>query len=252
MQLGLQAGDCVMVHAAMRRVGPLLNGPDALIGALLDVVGPEGTLASYVGWDSVHEDLLDADGRVLATWRDHVPGFDPLKSRAVRMNGILAEFIRTTPGALMSGNPGASVVAIGRLAGWITADHPLDYGYGEGSPLAKLVEAGGRVLMVGAPWDTMTLLHLAEHRARLAGKRVIRFETPFAGDGGVQWRFQEEYDTSEPVVDGLPEDVFERIVRAFVAEGGGMQGPVGQAPALLVDAQAVLGFAVGWLERWAA
>lgn len=38
--LGIATGDMVMVHAAMRRVGPLLNGPDALIAALLDRVGP--------------------------------------------------------------------------------------------------------------------------------------------------------------------------------------------------------------------
>jgi hypothetical protein len=29
-----------MVHAAMSKVGRLLNGPDALIGALLDAAGP--------------------------------------------------------------------------------------------------------------------------------------------------------------------------------------------------------------------
>ncbi len=83
--------------------------------------------------------------------------------------GILAEFIRTTPGARRSGNPGASVAAIGAQAEWLTADHPLDYGYGPGSPLAKLVEAGGKVLMAGAPPDTMTLLHHAEHLARIPG-----------------------------------------------------------------------------------
>lgn len=173
-----------MVHAAMSKVGPLLNGADALIGALLDVVGPEGTLVTYTSWDSVHEDLLDAEGYVLAEWRDHVPGFDPQRSRAVRMNGVLAEFLRTTPGAGRSGNPGASVAALGRLANWITADHPQDYGYGPGSPLAKLIEAKGRVLMVGAPWDTMTLIHHADHLARIGGKRVLRYEVPFVGPNG--------------------------------------------------------------------
>ena len=39
----------------------------------------------------------------------------------VRMNGIIAEFVRTMPGARRSGNPGASVAAIGKLADWITA-----------------------------------------------------------------------------------------------------------------------------------
>ncbi|MFL9840355.1 aminoglycoside 3-N-acetyltransferase [Sphingomonas sp. ST-64] len=248
-RIGLRAGDAVMVHAAMRKVGPLLNGPDALSHAILDVVGPDGTLLVYASWDSVHEDLLDASGRVLPEWRDHVPGFDQESSRAVRMNGIIAEFVRTMPGARRSANPGASIAAVGRLAEWITADHGLDYGYGENTPLSKLVDIGGRVLMVGAPWDTMTLIHHADHRARLPDKRVLRFEVPFAGADGTYWRFIEEFDTADPVHDSLPEDYIEQIVIAFVAAGGGRQGMIGLAPSLLVDAPPMIDFAVDWLER---
>ena len=220
-RIGLSASDTVMVHAAMSKVGPMLNGPDALPTALLDVIGPEGTLLVYTSWDSVHDDLLDDDGHVLAQWRGHVPGFDPQASRAVRMNGIIAEFVRTMPGARRSGNPGASVAAIGKLADWITADHPQDYGYGEGSPLAKLVEANGRILMVGAPWDTMTLIHHADHLADLPAKRVL---------------------------DGLSENYIEQIVTAYVASGSGREDTIGLAPSLLVDARQMLAFAIKWLE----
>lgn len=170
-RIGVRVGDTVMVHAAMGKVGPLLNGPDALVGALLDVLGPDGTLMAYTDWNSLHTDLMDDEGRVLPEWREHVPGFDAAASRAARMNGILAEFTRTTPGARRSGNPGASVAALGRLAYRITADHPQDYGYGPDTPLAKLVGVGGRVLMVGAPWDTMTLIHHADHLADIPDRR---------------------------------------------------------------------------------
>ena len=74
-----------MVHAAMGSVGPLLNGPDALSNALLDVIGADGTMKVYTSWDSVHDDLLDDQGRVLHEWRGHVPGFDAQASRAVRV-----------------------------------------------------------------------------------------------------------------------------------------------------------------------
>lgn len=250
-KLGVEEGDVVMVHAAMAGVGPMLNGPDALVHALRDVVGPDGTIMVYTSWDSVHDDLLDDSGRVRAEWRDHVPGFDPLSSRAVRMNGIIAEFVRTTPGARRSANPGASVAALGRLADWITADHPQDYGFGEHTPFARLVEAGGRVLMVGAPWDTMTLVHHADHLARMPGKRVLRYEVPFATADGKTWRFVEEFDTTEPVLVGMPDNYIERIVEALVAQGGGRRGPVGDAPSLLVDAAPMLDFAIRWLESWA-
>ncbi len=248
-RIGLRSGDTVMVHAAMGRVGQLLNGPDALIGAILDVLGPEGTLMAYTDWDSFHTDLMDEEGRVLPEWREHVPPFDTAASRAQQMNGILPEFVRTTPGARRSANPGASVAALGWLADWITSDHLQDYGYGPGTPLAKLVEAGGRVLMIGAPWDTMTLVHHADHLADIPNKRVLRYEVPFAGEHGTKWRFIEEFDTSEPVLDGLPEDYIERIVTAFVGEGNGRHGAIGRAPSLLVEAGPMCAFAVCWLER---
>lgn len=248
-RLGIVSGDSVMVHAAVSKAGRLLNGPDTLIDALLDTIGPAGTILAYTDWNASYEDLLDVGGRVPAAWREHVPPFDPAASRAVRGNGVLPEFLRTRRGARRSGNPGASVAALGAQADWFTADHPLDYGYGEGSPLAKLVAAAGKVLMLGAPLDTMTLLHHAEHLAQIPGKRVKRCEVPFADADGTIWRVVEEFDTSEPVVTGLAEDYFATIVSEYLATGAGAQGRIGEAPSVLVDAAGITAFAVAWLER---
>jgi len=249
LELGLMTGDIVMAHGALSRVGRMLNGPDALIGALLDATSPGGTVLAYTDWDARYDELLDPDGRVPAAWRPHVPPFDAATSRAARDNGILPEFLRTWPGAHRSVSPGASVAALGAQADWIVADHPLDYGYGPGSPLARLVSAGGKVLLVGAPLDAMTLLHHAEHLAQIPGKRVIRYEVPFATRGGVEWRMVEEFDTADPFVDGLDDDYFATIVTEFLAGGHGAQGPVGEAPSVLVDAAPITAFAVNWLER---
>jgi aminoglycoside 3-N-acetyltransferase len=248
LRLGLRRGDAVMVHAAMRRVGPLLGGPDALISALLAAVGLDGTIMAYADWDAGHEALQDANGRVPDEWRRHVLPFDLARSRATRDNGILPEFVRTWPGARRSGNPGASMVAVGAKAAWLTADHALDYGYGPQSPLGRLVEAGGRVLLVGAPRDTMTLLHHAEHLADIPRKRIKRTEVPFASPEGTQWRTIEEFDTSDPVVEGLADDYFDEIVTAYLAGGRGTVGRVGDAESVLVDAAPIVRFAVDWLE----
>lgn len=247
-KLGLAPGDAVMVHAAVSKVGRLLDGPDTIIAALCDVVGPEGTVLAYADWEARYEDLADEDGRVPPDWRDHIAPFDPQRSRAIRDNGVLPEFLRTSRGALRSSNPGASVVALGAKAEWFTVDHPLDYGYGEGSPLGRLVTAGGKVLMLGAPLDTLTLLHHAEHLAQIPGKRIRRIEVPFATPGSVQWRMIEEFDTGAPIIAGLAEDYFAGIVTEFLASSQGRQGLVGAAPSVLVDAAAITAFGVNWLE----
>lgn len=252
-RLGVGPGDTVMVHAALRRVGRMLNGPDALVDAFVDAASG-GTVLAYTDWDARYDELLDPDrpGRVLEQWREHVPPFDPSLSRASGANGAFPEFLRTWPGARRSANPGASVAALGAGAEAITANHPLDYGYGPGSPLAKLVLARGKVVMVGAPLDTMTLLHHAEHLAQIPGKRLRREETPLATESGVWWRMTEEFETAEPVVAGLDDDYFATIVTEFLALGQGTHGPVGNAPSLLVDVAAIIAFAVEWLERTAA
>lgn len=247
--LGLRPGDAVLAHGALSRVGRLLNGPDAVVGALLDAVSPGGTVLAYTDWDARYDELVGADGRVPAQWREHVPPFDPATSRAARGNGALPEFLRTWPGALRSGSPGASVAALGARAAEFTADHPLDYGYGPGSPLARLVDAGGRVVLIGAPLDTVTLLHHAEHLADLPGKRVIRYEVPLATPTGTRWRTVEEFDTAAPVVDGFADDYFGTVVADFLASGQGRRGPVGAAEGVLLEAPALCAFAVEWMER---
>ena len=247
-KLGIKRGDLVMVHAAMRQVGPLISGPDTLIDALRETLGPTGTLMAYTDWEIGDSGILDDNGNVPESYRAEIRPFDPQGSRSTRDNGILAEFIRTTPGALRSGNPDASVAALGARAGWITADHPLDYGYGENSPLAKLIEAKGKVLNVGAPRDTMTLLHHAEHLARIPGKRIRRYDVPFAKGDGVVWRTAEEFDTSNPVVAGVSDDYFAEIVSAFLEAGHGSVGKVGNADSLLVPAAEIVAYAVNWLE----
>lgn len=244
--LGLAPGDVVMVHAALRRVGPVLGGGDAVIAALRDSVEPDGTIAAYADWEADYEDLLDEHGRVPMWWRAHVPPFDRKWSRAIRDNGIFPELLRTTRGTVASGNPGARVVAVGSRAEWLTADHPIDYGYGPGSPFAKLAQVRGKVLMLGAPLDTMTLIHHAEHLADIS-KRVLRKEVPFATEDGTDWHMVEEFDTADPP-EGFADEYFGTIVEAFLAAGQGARGKVGDADSVLVDAAPMLAFAVEWIE----
>ncbi|MET3899265.1 aminoglycoside 3-N-acetyltransferase [Devosia sp. UYZn731] len=239
--LGLERGDSVLAHAGLRSVGPILGGPDALIAAIGDVIGRDGTLLAYCDWAYDDRDYPDR------SLRAHVPPFDPAASRATRDNGAFPELLRTTPGARRSDNPGASMTALGGRAVWFTADHALDYGYGPQSPLGKLVAANGKTTLIGAPLDTMTLLHHAEHLADFPNKRIRRYESPLLINGETVWRQFEEFDTSHSP-DGLPEDYFVEIVESFLATGNGKRGTIGAASSVLVPAPAIVAFAVNWLE----
>lgn len=232
--LGVEPKDVLMVHGSLRKIGPIVGGVNTLIQALFDAVGPGGTVAAYVDFESFYEDD-EADP----------PIFDKRIAHAARDHGILHETLRNWPGAIRSDHPDAGVVAIGPLAEWITRDHPFQYGYGTGSPLEKIVEAQGRVLMLGAPLDTITLLHYAEHKARIPDKRIVRYRRRMPQG----WVDFEEFDTSEPVHDRLPLNAFERIAEDYLATGAGRKGTIGQADSYLFDGADLVRHGIEWIER---
>ena len=89
------------------------------------------------------------------------------------------------------------------------------------------MDVRGKVLLLGAPVDTITLLHYAEHMARLPKKRVIRYREPLLVNGERVWVEIEEFDTSQPVVPGAWESYFADIVQEYFASGRAGQGRSG-------------------------
>jgi aminoglycoside 3-N-acetyltransferase len=252
--LGLRSDGVVMVHASMSSLGWVVGGVDTVVLALLDAVGPGGTLTAVAGWDE--------DTYAMASWpedwqrayRAELPGFDPMLTEANHDMGRVAERIRTWPGAVRGPHPESNLVALGARAGWIVAPHPDDDAFGPGTPLARLVEADGQVLMLGAPLETITLLHHAEAIAEVPDKRRVRYEMPVMVDGERVWRSFHDIDSSEGAVDydrlGFGEvDAFEVIATDALAAGCGGRGPDGMSTSHLFDARALVRFAVGWLEE---
>jgi aminoglycoside 3-N-acetyltransferase len=242
--LGVTQGQFLMLHSSVKAVGAVMGGPNVILQAILDTVGADGTLMMYAGWQDIPDFVLDLPTQARQAYYDEHPPFDPATARAVREHSILAEFLRTWPGAQRSLNPEASMVAVGALAAQVTQDHPLDYGYGAGSPLAKLVERRGKVFLLGAPLDTITLLHYAENRARMAHKNIIRYQCPILRNGQKVWVDVEDYDTGE----GHGDYTFEQIALDYLAEGRGQRGRVGNAESFLFDAADLVEFAISWLE----
>ena len=240
VKLGVRSAGVLMVHSSLRSIGPVRGGAMVVLQALLDALGPLGTLTAYVDFEPFYEDTDERE----------VPVFDKRIAPAARDHGILHETLRTWPGARRSDHPDAGVAAIGERAEGITADHPFQYGYGKGSPFERILQANAQVLMLGAPLDTITLLHYAEDRARLPHKRIRRYRRLMPGASGPEWVWFEEFDTTEPVNDRLPANCFERIAADFLRNGGGCTGTVGRADCALFEAKELVAFAVEWLERY--
>ncbi|MFC4561577.1 aminoglycoside 3-N-acetyltransferase [Nocardiopsis mangrovi] len=252
--LGLGAGDVVMFHTRMSAIGYVPGGSQTVIDALLDVVGPAGTLMVTCGWnDAPPYDFTGWPPSWQAALRAEHPAYDPDLSEADHANGRLPEALRRRAGAVRSRHPDVSFAALGPAAPALMDDHPWDDPHGPGSPLARLVSHGGRVLLLGAPLDTLTLLHHAEVLAEAPGKRFVAYEQPVIVDGRRVWRRFHDIDSENGAFDysaAVPagQDPFDAIARDMIAAGIGRTGCVGAAESHVFDAAEVIGFATAWME----
>lgn len=250
--LGLGPGDTVMTHVSLRAVGPLAGGPASLLDAILACVGAAGNLMAYVSWrDSPYEETLGR-ATVPEALRDSWPAFEPADAPTYPGFGAFNAFVAAHPACLRSGHPDASMAAIGADAAWLVAPHPMGSAYGPGSPIARLLEKGGRVLSLGAGPDALTVLHYAEAVARIPGKRRVSYAMPVLVDGRRSWVMASDWD-SNGILDEYARpgeaDAVERIGRDYLALGRHREGVAGRAATRLIDAGDLVRFGVAWLEE---
>lgn len=252
--LGVRAGAIVMAHTRISAIGWVVGGSQTVVEALLGVLGPDGTLMAYAGWEDDPWHLAEWPAAWQRAYRAELPPFEPGLSEADHEMGRLPERIRTWPGAKASTGHVMRMVALGAQADWLTRGQPWDHPAGPGSPLAKLVEAGGQVLMLGAPLDTLTLLHHAEALVDAPGKRMVTYAIPVRDGDRVRWREVRDHDTSsrgafayDQVIPG-GQDAFAVIGTMALAAGAGISGRIGDAESHLFQARPLVDFAVGWLH----
>ena len=80
------------------------------------------------------------------------------------------------------------------------------------------------MLLLGTPFDSVTLLHYAECLADVPDKRVVRYRMPILVDGRRRWVDVEEFDTCDGIRDWGGGDYFVAIVEAYLAAGHGRTG----------------------------
>lgn len=237
--------DIVMIHASMRKVGEIFGGPDELINAIEEVLR-DGTLLVYLGCpfgsDEVGREDYSAEEQAFMI--EHAPVFDKYLSRTQRDFGAFAEFFRThSRDVCISDNVGGRMAALGKRAQWITAEHSLNYGLGKGSPLEKLYQENGMVLLIGSDPDAVTLLHYAESIAPIENKKVLHLKVPLLIDGKRTWVDIEEFDSSQGILP-WPENYFATITGAFIEKNNVQPNNIGNAVSFLLPAHDLVDFAV--------
>ena len=241
---GLQKGDSVMVHASLGKIGYVCGGPQAVIEALIECVGEEGTVMMPTqSWKNLDPETgvhWDADEKDWDRIRENWPAFDKAITPTNTM-GAVAEMFRSWPGAMRSDHPARSVAAWGRNAGYLTKGHDLSDIFGDTSPIGKLYALDGKVLLIGVGYDKNTSLHLADVRAAYPGKHTCVEHSAVTENGKRIWK---AYETL--FVDG--ED-FKDIGAAFEAAHSVNTAVIGGTKLKLMKQRELVDFAVEWIEK---
>lgn len=145
VEAGLEEGDVVLTHSSLNRFGKVDGGADTVIDAILEAIGPSGTLLmpTFTIWD----------GRL----------FDARSRPADKSMGKIPETLRRRVGTRRSAHPTHSVAAIGAKARELTEGHEkCIYSYGHGSPFEKLIDADGKILLLGLDQRINSSVHCFE------------------------------------------------------------------------------------------
>lgn len=242
--LGVAEGSVVLAHVSLSRIGRVIGGEQAVIEALLEVLGESGTLVmpaqSWQLCDPAYLNEPDVPHEVWQLVRDNLPAYDPAVT-PTRTMGAVAELFRTNPGAVRSGHPHRSFAAVGPKATEIVSVHDLDSPNGERSPLRTMYDLDAKTLLLGVGHSKSTILHLAEHRSGTLTE-TVRNGAPLLIEGQRQWV---EYDET-----AVHDDDFETVGADFAQETGLQRdGRVGEAPARLLPQRALVDYAAHWFAE---
>jgi aminoglycoside 3-N-acetyltransferase len=240
-RLGVRPGSVLLVHSSLSGLGWVCGGAQAVVEALLDALGPDGTLVVPTHTNGNSEPSVWQRPPVPEDWwpviRATMPAYDPAVTPPVRQLGVVVQVARSWPGARRSAHPQDSFAAVGPAAETVTAGHALDSGFGERSPLARVHDLDGDVLLLGVGHGSNTSLHLAEHRVPNAPREP--YGAAVMGPEGRYWA------TWEDVV--ADESDFEALGAAFDATGAVTVGRVGAGEARLMRQRELVAFGAAWM-----
>jgi aminoglycoside N3'-acetyltransferase len=149
--LGIQTGDILCVHSSFDRFLGFQGNVGDAIRALCDTVGPEG-------------------GILMPTQPFRSSAIDYVRTHPVTdlrrdpsLMGLMTEIMRRTPGTLRSINPTHPIVAWGSKGlSLIGKDWEARTPCGQGTAYYRLLDADGKILMLGTSVQPMTFYHCVE------------------------------------------------------------------------------------------
>lgn len=172
--VGARRGDTLMLHSHLPAFGFFEGGPETLIRATMDFLGPDGTLVM--------------PAFTLSYGKSRVFDLENTPSET----GVLTEVFRKMPGVRRSLHPFHSVCALGRRAGGV-AGAWAPSSFGKGGPFSRLYEFDALFLCAGVTAERLTFVHYAEETLGVPYRALKKFPGKVVAGGKEETRVYEMY-----------------------------------------------------------
>lgn len=244
--LGVRKGMVLLVHSSLSSLGWVCGGAITVIRALEAVLDEEGTLVMPAHSGDLSEPSNWSNPPVPATWFDTIRRTMPPFNRAetpTRGMGVISETFRKMKGVVRSDHPQVSFAARGKKVSYIVDSHELEFGMGEGSPLARLYDLNAHILLLGVGHSNNSSLHLAEYRANFPSRKKCKDGAPIMENGRRVWKEFNDFDLDSDDFYIIGSD-FERDFPSKVNKG-----MIGYAESTLLPQVELVDFAVEWMTK---
>ena len=219
------------MHSALSNLGYVIGAAQSVLEALLETV-EDGTIVmpAHTGDNADPAKFKNPPlpEKWHASYKEHYPAFDKETSHLRGMGRIAVQFFAMKD-TLRSDHPTVSFTARGALAETITASQPLSPMFGRESPIGRIYEHGGRILLLGASFASCSAFHLSEIMSGVVGR--TREQAAIKENGVRRWVTYEDY--------AYDEADFEEVGNQLPSENV-TSSPAGPGEVRLMDARTVI------------
>lgn len=241
--LGLKKGMNVLVHSSLSSIGWVNGGEYAVIQALKEVLTPEGSIIMPSHSAELSNPKDWGNPSVPEGWHNEIirtmPAFNLNGTPTFQMGKIPNNFL-LHKNIKRSDHPIYSFAAWGKNSNYITQNHSLNHGMGDNTPLGKIYELDGHILLLGVEYENNSSMHLGEEKSNIS-KTSLK-ESPIIENNKKTWKTYQEHDYDEDLFNIIGE-AFEKHSITLVKE------KIGNANAKLMKQRELVNFTEHYLNN---
>ena len=240
-KMDLNPSDDIVIHSSLSSLGFVIGGAQTVVEVIIDFF-KEGTILMPAHTGDLSDPMFWENPPVKKEWvediRTFMPAFDPYLT-PTRGMGKIADVFKSHPLTVRSNHPQTSFCAHGVSKAFYCENHELTPMFGLNSPLGRLYQKGGKILLLGASFSSCSAFHVSEVLSGCVKK--VNQGTSMLQQGVKKWVWFEDYDYDSSDFDDIGNELLKNdLVKCY---------DVGLSRSYVMDVKIVVDFATKYIRK---